>query len=240
MSSTNSTANYELSQFLGSDKPAWLTDYNADMSKIDAGIHSAQTTATGADGKATSNTTAIGTLANLTTDEKASLVGAINEVDAHADSAQSTANSAFTSAGTANTGVTNLTNYLAMTNFNDVASADITINAGSIGSKSISYASNVSGTFGKLYGTLLTVSLTSNSTTITIANLPFDVKSDFSVKGMCTAQDTSNKVIYYPSVNFKTDNTATITFGAGFNGLTLNISLTAVLLFIQNFGDSPE
>lgn len=35
MSHTNSTTNYELSQFLGSDKPAWLVDYNGDMLKID-------------------------------------------------------------------------------------------------------------------------------------------------------------------------------------------------------------
>lgn len=36
MSHTNSTTNYNLSQFVGSDKPAWLTDYNGDMLAIDA------------------------------------------------------------------------------------------------------------------------------------------------------------------------------------------------------------
>lgn len=35
MSSTNKTAKLGLSQFLGTDKPAWLGDYNADMQKID-------------------------------------------------------------------------------------------------------------------------------------------------------------------------------------------------------------
>lgn len=35
MSSTNKTTNYELSQFVGSDKPTWLGDYNSDMAKID-------------------------------------------------------------------------------------------------------------------------------------------------------------------------------------------------------------
>lgn len=240
MSSTNKTTNYELSQFIGTDKPAWLSDYNGDMGKIDAGIYSAQTTATGADGKATTNTTAIGTLANLATTAKTDLVSAINEVNTSASTAQSTANTAVGSASTANEAITNLTNYLAMSNYGDVASANITINAGSIGSKSISYASNVTGTLGKLYGTILTVALTSGNSIITISNLPFDVKSDFSVKGMCTAQDVNNKALYYPSVNFKTNNTATITFGAGYNGLTLNISLNAVLLFIQNFGDEPQ
>lgn len=38
MSSTNKTENYGLSQFIASDKPAWLVDYNADMNKIDAGM----------------------------------------------------------------------------------------------------------------------------------------------------------------------------------------------------------
>jgi hypothetical protein len=38
MAHTNATANYELSQFLGTDKPAWLVDYNGDMQKIDAAL----------------------------------------------------------------------------------------------------------------------------------------------------------------------------------------------------------
>lgn len=36
MTSTNKTANYDLSQFVGTDRPTWLGDYNADMEKIDA------------------------------------------------------------------------------------------------------------------------------------------------------------------------------------------------------------
>lgn len=36
MTATNKTTNYELSQFVGTDRPTWLGDYNGDMSKIDA------------------------------------------------------------------------------------------------------------------------------------------------------------------------------------------------------------
>ena len=36
MTATNHTANYDLSQFAGSDRPTWLGDYNGDMKKIDA------------------------------------------------------------------------------------------------------------------------------------------------------------------------------------------------------------
>ena len=36
MASTNKTENYDLSQFVGTDRPTWLGDYNGDMAKIDA------------------------------------------------------------------------------------------------------------------------------------------------------------------------------------------------------------
>ena len=69
MSSTNKTTNYNLSQFIGSDKPAWLVDYNGDMSAIDTQMKAnadaaaaAQTTANTADAKADTNASAISTL----------------------------------------------------------------------------------------------------------------------------------------------------------------------------------
>ena len=45
MSHTNSTTNYNLPQFLTSDKPAWLTDINNAFSDIDSGIYAAQSKA---------------------------------------------------------------------------------------------------------------------------------------------------------------------------------------------------
>lgn len=36
MAATNHTENYNLSQFVGTDRPTWLGDYNSDMEKIDA------------------------------------------------------------------------------------------------------------------------------------------------------------------------------------------------------------
>ena len=36
MASTNKTTNLDLSQFVSTDRPDWLTDYNSDMEKIDA------------------------------------------------------------------------------------------------------------------------------------------------------------------------------------------------------------
>ena len=36
MTATKHTANYNLSQFAGTDRPTWLGDYNNDMTRIDA------------------------------------------------------------------------------------------------------------------------------------------------------------------------------------------------------------
>lgn len=40
MTATNHTANYNLSQFEPTDRPTWLGDFNGDMKKIDAALHS--------------------------------------------------------------------------------------------------------------------------------------------------------------------------------------------------------
>ena len=88
MASTNKTTNLSLSQFIATDKPSWLSDYNADMAKIDAGYgkaisdsasavsgaasasaaaQAAQTTANSAETRSTNNATAIDELKTFTT-----------------------------------------------------------------------------------------------------------------------------------------------------------------------------
>jgi prefoldin subunit 5 len=69
MSHTNSTTNYGLPLFIGTDKPAWLTDVNSAMTDIDTAIHEADAEAN----TATQNITGLkeqvnsctGNLANL-------------------------------------------------------------------------------------------------------------------------------------------------------------------------------
>ena len=116
MASTNKTSNYELSQFLGTDKPGWLTDYNSDMNKIDTGIKNAADAATTAGGSATTAITNIGTLADLTTTAKTDLVSAVNEVNTTAGTADNTATQAATTASAAKTEADALTRYFSITN----------------------------------------------------------------------------------------------------------------------------
>lgn len=70
MSSTNKTANYQLSQFVGTDIPSILNDYNGDMRKIDSAIK--ETSVAGGD-----NATAIAEL-QATTGRLSTEVGSIN------------------------------------------------------------------------------------------------------------------------------------------------------------------
>ena len=76
MASTNKTSNLQLSQFIATDTPTWLVDYNGDMEKIDAGVgrveelaETASTQAVGvASGLQTTNqtvTTLSGQIANV-------------------------------------------------------------------------------------------------------------------------------------------------------------------------------
>lgn len=52
MAHTNQTPNYALSEFIESDKPAWLVDYNGDMEKIDLALKAISDVATAAKTKA--------------------------------------------------------------------------------------------------------------------------------------------------------------------------------------------
>ena len=122
MASTNKTTNYDLSQYIGTDKPTYLTDYNQDMSKIDAGIHAAKS-------EADTNADSIGTLSSLTTTAKSNLVAAINEVDA--DVATNTNNIATNTSNIA----TNTTNIGTLTNLTTSNKTDLVVASNEINAK---------------------------------------------------------------------------------------------------------
>lgn len=93
MASTNKTTGYELSQFIGTDKPSWMGDYNGDMLKIDTALTSINATATGAQSSAAS---------------------AISQ----AQSAQQTANSALQNSNNNASNIDNIKNLLNNTTIN--------------------------------------------------------------------------------------------------------------------------
>lgn len=239
MSSTNSTSHYELSQFVGSDKPAWLGDYNSDMAKIDAGVYQAQSTATGADGKADTNASAIGTLANLTTTEKGSLVGAVNEVNTAAGTAQGTATNAGTVANNAKTKADGLESYLNINTFNDLT---FTV-AGTTGVPTASnpkIAINSSKSLAKVYGRIR-VNNVNSDVTVTIADTGMRPSSAITINGACMRVNVTSGVYstYMQDYTINTDGTITLTFNPTVTTGVTDLYFWACLLFIKDFGDIP-
>lgn len=73
MPSTNKTNPYELSQFIGSDIPSWLSDYNSDMLKINNAIQQAKTSADDAMSSAGSASSDVTALSNTVSELSESL-----------------------------------------------------------------------------------------------------------------------------------------------------------------------
>ena len=231
MSSTNKTSNYELSQFVGTDKPAWLSDYNGDMSRIDTGIHNAQTTATGADGKADANSTSIGTLANLTTTAKNNLVAAVNEVKGNATTAQNSADSVGVVANRADQGVNDIKTYFT---FTQTGTTSVSITGGSIAAQDLKYASNAAGSLGKLYGRIV---YNSNAATQTLTfNTPFRPAANMNIDGVVLMFNATNNIQSVESISLATDGKATLNITAA-SGSTVRLLVPACVLFIEDFGD---
>lgn len=114
MASTNKTVTLELSQFIATDKPSWLTDYNGDMGKIDtfaagvdADVSSAKSDAASA--KSTAQT------ANTTAQQAQIAAGqaqtTANQANSSAQQAQETASQAQTTANEAITLANEVSKY---------------------------------------------------------------------------------------------------------------------------------
>lgn len=86
MSSTNKTTNLELSQFIGSDSPKWLTDYNADMEKIDAGYQTVKAQADATDLIVGGHTSSISSLQSTVTEQGTAISGLRTDVTANSGS----------------------------------------------------------------------------------------------------------------------------------------------------------
>lgn len=96
MSSTNQTATIGLSQYIGTDKPTYLSDYNGDMLKIDNAIAAdrdsiatAQNKADGADGKADANAQAIATISDALNNTSNGLVKRVTDVEGDVNTIES-------------------------------------------------------------------------------------------------------------------------------------------------------
>lgn len=246
MSSTNKTTNYELSQFLGTDKPAWLSDYNTDMSKIDAQMKLNADGVTTATGSATTANASIGTLASLTTTAKTDLVSAINEVDSNADTAAGTANTAATNANSALSGVTGLTAYLNLgVNNTTLTKTDMSLSGvGTIvNNTQIKIIGNNDNSLIKIYGNIPVTNVQDGSQiSITISNTGLTPLENINITGgAIVTHDATNpaRVTAVDPLTYTINQNGTITLSVTpYGGATsVSVKFLACVIFIKNFGD---
>ena len=240
MSHTNTTANYNLPQFVGTDKPAWLTDVNGAMSAIDTQMKANADSATTASGLAQSASTSVGELSNLNTTNKNNVVSAINEVNNNLITTANTATNAGTTATNASNAVKDLIKYLDLTSYNNLTATSST------GYLTLSYntlksAVNADGTFGRIYGKI-DVTGTGNATaTITLSDTGFRPQESFSVTGFAYAIIDADRTYarYFSdlTLTFNTNGTVTIPNITVFNGMGGRIFMQTGLIFAKDFGD---
>lgn len=240
MSYTNHTTNYNLPQYIGTDKPTYLTDFNGAMSAIDAQMKLNADTASTASTNASTANTNIGTLTNLTTTVKSDLVSAVNEVKGLADTAQETASGASGTATSAQLTANGLVEYLTLTGKQNLG---VTTTQGTISAANtdMSSAYNSAGSLGKVYGAIkLDFSTTPIGTvTITIADTGLRPENSINIKGVImdvyTAQGFSFSGVATMTIN--TDGTVTIPVNPSNIVTSYQFILPPCLYFMKNFGD---
>ena len=245
MASTNHTTNYNLSQYISTDKPTYLVDYNNDMLAIDTQMkvnetaaataktaaENADTKAVTADGKAVtaqssaaaaqtsadSANTKIGTMANLETADKTSLVNALNEV-------------------------INEININQHTTFDPSISGQISVSNASLYTDEgkLFCSTNSSGTLAKIYGFVRLN--TSNTTATPVVSIQTSLRpqTDIIINSVginvITDSNDSNNVV---SCNIKIYTTGVVEI-YGNNGGTITrnrIIIHPCILYIKDFGD---
>lgn len=241
MAHTNSTTHYEYPQFIGTDKPGWLTDVNNAYSALDTDIYNAQTKADDAytladtaDGKSDNATltansaltnagtanTNIGTMANLETTEKSSLVGAINEINGDI-------------------------NKFNLTNFSSYTGDDIVVTGGTLTTKAgtLYVATNDDGSIFKFYTNGLKCGYSgAGSWTCKIST---DVRPSSNIEiagGLKMFLDSGSEPYWISGCSFtvKTNGDIEFSFAKSLsNDYYQYFYFPACLYFAKDFGDTP-
>ncbi len=249
MASTNKTTNYDLSQYVGTDKPTYLGDYNSDMLKIDTQMKTnADNIATAISGVQTATTTA--NQANTTANQANTTAGnaqtTASQANTTAGNAQSTANSALSTATTAQAKANEVDSKVENFNlsvFESVPVSSITrTGSGVIANNSrINVAKNSDGSLAKIYG-IINIDGGGQAGTITIPT-SLRPESNLTIDGVVLkAFKRSNNIIDFTVVTMSiaTNGNVTINYNNTATTDTNVFVFTACLLYIKNFGDTPD
>lgn len=223
MSHTNTTANYNLPQFVGTDKPSWLTDVNGAMTSIDTQMKA----------NADANTTTAGNLSSLT-DRVTTAEGNIATNTANI----TTVSNVASTAGTTATNAKNTADALAtMLDINDFGKATATTSNGTINFQNVYYASNADGSVGKIYGEIGVTPSTNAPTSITF-NTPFRPSETLKIGGNVFLQHGVTRELYYSDYTIGTNGQVTIQLSNLFYNVATKINLVATLTFFKAFAEN--
>lgn len=248
MASTNKTTNYELSQYIGTDKPTYLVDYNGDMQKIDTGIKgaydrgsagvsaaaTAQTAAETADGKATNAATAAASAQSAA--ETAATAAAT--ADGKAVAAQTTANTANAATVVNANNITALSNFININTYMDLSvktASGVTVN-----SSNLKLARNSDGSLCKIYGFLdLKCTASGNNTLVFTAQGGTGLAPDSDIYIQTAGVSTKNGALGYLGFTIKTNGDIDFSF-YGINNDAWKVNYPPCIYFVKDFGDQPE
>ena len=254
-SSTNKTTHYNLSQYVSSDKPTYLVDYNDDMSAIDTAIYNAKTQADlGVTNASTAQTTAenaqttantavtnassaqtdantaianVGTLANLETAAKTSSVAAINEVVGNVGNKAALETTDKTSIVNA---INEVIDFIHLTNTTTYNVNDILKSGASSFDGNITIKKDSTGKVFKIYGAINTVNPDGNIITLTISNtgLHPTTNMSFSEVGISLSNTSQYKYPRRPEISVAPNGTVTITC------FPLEDNINSVIILFEN------
>lgn len=127
MSSTNKTTHYDLSQYVGTDKPTYLSDYNSDMAKIDAALYQANTNASSAESNASTALTQAGQALSKANTNEGDIDG-LESVTDLLNTNVTTLNSFMNNVQTSNIQTTTITSSVVESDYVEIVSQNIKFN----------------------------------------------------------------------------------------------------------------
>lgn len=223
MSSTNKTTNYNLSQYIGSDKPTYLSDYNSDMSKIDAQMKvNADNVATAIQGA--TDASSLATTANST-----------------ATTANTNANTAIANNATTNT---NLNNFMLKFNLdthknwqtNDVTVSGISFTA--VEAIDLYLATNSDGSIFKFYGQISATANGQGFCEIVCNNTGIAVDTPYTIFPCGTISNSTGNPARFTQI-YVENNKITLQWWNESSG-PLKAIIMPCLYFNGDFGDDPN
>lgn len=250
MSATNHTTNYELPIFIGTDKPAWLVDWNGAMNAIDTAIKQAET-------KADSAGTDIGSIqGDIVTINGAltTLNGAVSQLRLDTNANTGSINTITELIGNGTPTTTDKTIIGAINEINSEVydfnlsqkTVALTSTHGTFTVEDISALLNSAGSVGKVYGNIklsVTSDIPADSAIATIEITGLDTQEAYDIKGyqMGFYRSTSDYASDLVYLHFNVGNTVeirrpnTVTYSA--TTQTIWVNLPPCLLFLKDLGD---